>query len=92
MMADGALQAFQAQTKGDTFYVQLVGRLRVGRQVNGGDKKGDGDVDRNEGSGEEMVSYDYFFPSFLFSPPFGALSLINAISSTMDTHSLWNFY
>lgn len=28
-MADGALHAFQTQTRGDTFYVQLVGGLKV---------------------------------------------------------------
>lgn len=81
MMADGALQAFQAQTKGDTFYVQLVGGLKVGKHVKGEDKKGDRDGDENEngrnGSGEGIVSNNYFyfsfFPSFFLFSVFGIL-------------------
>lgn len=44
-MADGALQAFQAQTKGDTFFVQLVGGLKVGKKETG-----------ERDGGERMVS------------------------------------
>lgn len=68
MMADGALQAFQAQTKGDTFYVQLIGRLRPGRQGKGGDKNGDGNRD---GSGEETVSYLFSSSSSFSGGPEG---------------------
>lgn len=56
MMADGALQAFQHQTRGDTFYVQLVAGLKVGRRGKG---NGDGDGVTGEGIVSFFVSLFY---------------------------------
>lgn len=56
-MADAALHAFQTQTRGDTFYVQLVGALKG--KLGGKDRGVDGKV-------EGTVSHDFSLPSPFF--------------------------